>query len=84
MLSEAGVSEGTVVALITGTVAILLGLWNGLDKLIQELRSLTPMGMLQPVTPERPRTTVTRQERLCFVGFGILVILFSLYATCRR
>jgi hypothetical protein len=72
-------SKTILVALITGTVAILLGLWSGLDRLVQELRSITPLGMLQPITPERPRPTVSRQERLCFIGFGAAVIVLSLY-----
>ena len=72
-------SKAIMVALITGTAAILLGLWSGLDRLVQELRSMTALGMMQPVTPERPRNTVTRQERLCFIAFGAVVILLSLY-----
>jgi hypothetical protein len=73
-------SKTIMVALITGTAAILLGLWSGLDRLVEELRSLTPMGMLQPVAPTRERNTVTRQERLAFIAFGVAVILFSVYA----
>lgn len=73
-------SKTILVALVTGTVAILLGLWSGLDRLVEEFRSLTPHGMLQPITPERPRPTVSRQERLCFIAFGAAVILLSLYA----
>ncbi|MGD1070176.1 MAG: hypothetical protein ABSB15_08550 [Bryobacteraceae bacterium] len=76
-------SKTIMVALITGTAAILLGLWSGLDRLIEELRSLTPMGMLQPITPSRPRNTVTRQERMCFIAFGAIVILLAFYALLR-
>ena len=71
------------VALVTGTAAILLGLWSGLDRLIEELRSLTPMGMLQPITPTRPRNTVTRVERMCFIAFGAVVILLAFYGFIR-
>jgi hypothetical protein len=77
-------SKTILVALITGTAAILLGLWSGLDRLMEELRSLTPMGMLQPITPSRPRPTVTRQERICFIAFGATVILLALYGLIRR
>jgi hypothetical protein len=74
-----------LVALFTGSVAILLGLWSGLDKLIQELRSFTSVGTLQPIAPSRrPETTVTRQERLCFIAFGAVVILLSVYVTFFR
>lgn len=70
-----------VVALITGSVAILLGLWSGLDRLVDELRSMTALGMMQPVAPNRSRTTVTRQQRMFFIVFGAAVILLSFYAT---
>ena len=53
------------------------------DRLIEELRSLTPMGMLQPITPTRPRNTVTRQERICFIAFGAVVILLAFYVLLR-
>ena len=72
------------VALVTGTAAILLGLWSGLDRLIEELRSLTPLGMLQPITPSRPRNTVTRTERMCFIAFGAIVILLAFYGFIRN
>jgi hypothetical protein len=77
-------TSAIMVAMITGTAAILLGLWSGLDRLIEGLRSMTPMGMLQPVVPTRRRDTVTRRERLCFIVFGVVVILFSLYAAVSR
>ena len=73
-------SKTILVALITGAVAVLLGFWSGLDRLVQDLRSMTELGTLQPITPERPRPSVTREERLCFIAFGAVVILFSLYA----
>jgi hypothetical protein len=74
-----------LVALMTGSLAILLGLWQGLDRLVEQLRNDTSMGMPQPVFPDRPRTTVTRQERLCFIAFGAAVILVSLvYAVMAR
>jgi len=47
------------------------------------LRSLTPMGMLQPITPTRPRNTVTRVERMCFIAFGAVVILLAFYGFIR-
>jgi hypothetical protein len=77
-------SKTIMVALITGTVAILLGLWSGLDRLIEELRSSTLLGTLQPITPTRPRNTVTRHERLCFIAFGAIVILLAFYALIRH
>ncbi len=71
-----------LVALVTGSVAILLGLWSGLDRLIEGIRSMTPLGMMQPVAPtRRPPASVTLQERLCFIAFGIIVILLSVYVT---
>ena len=72
-----------MVALVTGSVAILLGLWNGLDRLIEELRAMTPMGMLQPAVPTRQRTTVTRQARLGFIVFGAAVVLLAIYGLFR-
>ena len=78
-------SKTIMVALITGTVAILLGLWSGLDRLVEELRSMTSLGTLQPAVPtRRPATTVTRQERLCFIAFGAVVILIGVYAAFVR
>jgi hypothetical protein len=74
-----------MVALITGSVAIMLGLWKGLDRLIEELRSMTSVGTLQPAMPtRRPPVTVSRQERLCFIGFGAVVILLSIYIAFAR
>jgi hypothetical protein len=73
-----------VVALIIGTVAILLGFWSGLDSLMEELRSLTAIGTLQPIMPSRPRTTVTRRERMCFIAFGAIVILLAFYGLMRH
>ncbi|MDP9171250.1 MAG: hypothetical protein M3N54_11585 [Acidobacteriota bacterium] len=70
-----------LVALVTGSVAILLGLWSGLDRLVDELRSMTALGMMQPVVPNRTRTTVSRQQRMFFIAFGAVVILLSFYAT---
>ncbi|MEP6716564.1 MAG: hypothetical protein ABJC09_13420 [Terriglobia bacterium] len=73
-----------LVALVTGSVAILLGLWPGLDRLMDDLRSMTEIGMMQPVLPNRPRTTVTRQQRMMFIAFGTAVILLGFYATFFR
>jgi hypothetical protein len=73
-----------LVALVTGSAAILLGLWSGLDRLVEELRRQTALGMMQPVVPTRSRSTVTRQQRMFFIAFGAAIILLGFYATFLR
>jgi hypothetical protein len=59
---------------------VFLGLWSGLDQLVEGIRSLDPMGVPQRVNPSREPVRATRLTRICFVASGAGVILLGLYA----
>ncbi|MDQ1468684.1 MAG: hypothetical protein QOJ99_164 [Bryobacterales bacterium] len=72
--------NGLAVALLTGSLAIFLGLSSVLDDLVQGIRNYNVIGTPQRVTRPREPEPVSRFDRLCFVVAGAAVILFALLA----